>query len=306
MPEIDVPLILARWLHFASLMIVFGASLFHLCALPTRLRDVSLRAPAATHRIVGAAGYLALGSGLGWAARSLVVMAGGLSSLFDWDTLAGFFIGTSFGPIWLVRIALLVLILLAAAMPMDKAGKVRHALLACLAGGALSSQAWLGHAAMASGARLALELASYITHVLAAGAWIGGLVPLAELLAGRGLGRDGSGISGYRAILLRFSNLGMNLVLLILATGLANGAFRLRSAHDLLAADYGYAILAKGLLFSLMLIVAAVNRWRLMPRIEGETEPALDDLRRNILVELALAVLVLGVAAILGTLPPRA
>jgi putative copper resistance protein D len=57
-----------------------------------------------------------------------------------------------------------------------------------------------------------------------------------------------------------------------------------------------------------MLIAAAVNRWRLVPRLkcEGKEDAALLALRRNILIEQGLAILVLGLAAILGTLAPRA
>jgi putative copper resistance protein D len=77
---------------------------------------------------------------------------------------------------------------------------------------------------------------------------------------------------------------------------------------DLFATPYGFVILAKALLFGLMLIAAAVNRWRLVPRLEcgGKEETALLALRGNIQIEQGLAILVLGLAAILGTLAPRA
>jgi putative copper resistance protein D len=306
--EIDVPLILVRWLHFVSLMIVFGASLFHFYAVPHALQGASLRDFAATDRTVKLASYVALLSGLAWVARSLVAMAGGPGGLLDRGIIEGFFLETSFGPVWVIRIALLLAAcVLAGTIPSGRAAKARRGLLAGLAGATLVSQASIGHAAMATGTELVAQLASYTAHVLAAGAWIGGLLPLGRLLAG---GRaspsgDGSGLDGCHAVLLRFSNFGIMLVFLILASGVANSAFRLRFAHDLVATAYGWTILAKALLFALMLIAAAINRWRLMPRLDEHAREAMDAIRRNILFEQMLAALVLGAAALLGTLPPQ-
>jgi putative copper resistance protein D len=121
---------------------------------------------------------------------------------------------------------------------------------------------------MRTGSELVIELLSYMTHVLAAGAWIGGLLPLASLLASRGSRPGDAHASECREALLRFSNVGILLVSLILLSGLANSVFRLKFLSDLFATPYGFVILAKALLFGLMLIAAAVNRWRLVPRLE--------------------------------------
>jgi copper resistance protein D len=146
-----------------------------------------------------------------------------------------------------------------------------------------------------------------MAHVLAAGAWIGGLLPLAGLLASRGSGPGDAQASECREALRSFSNLGILLVSLILLSGIANSAFRLKFLSDLFSTPYGFVILTKASLFGLMLIAAAVNRWRLVPRLEsgGNEEAMLLALRRNILIEQGLAILVLGLAAILGTLAPR-
>jgi putative copper resistance protein D len=133
-------------------------------------------------------------------------------------------------------------------------------------------------------------------------------VPLGLWLTARRRAGDGSPalLDADHAVLLRFSNVATLLVSLILASGIANGAFRLGSARDLFAGLYGWTILAKGLLFALMLIAAAVNRWRLMPRIEGRGPEAVASISRNILLEEAIAALALAAAALLGTLPPQA
>jgi copper resistance protein D len=307
--EIDTALIVARWLHFLSLMVVFGASLFPFYAVPARFRASRPAWLVGRERVVRIATFLALASALAWVGRSLVTMVGGIEGAFDRDTLGGFFFETGFGPIWLVRLVLLLLMaLLAAAAPRGRGWRLRAALLAILGAAALASQAWIGHAAMASGTELWAELACYMLHVLAAGAWIGGLVPLGLWLAARRRTGDSAPalLDADHAVLLRFSNMATLLVSLILASGIANSAFRLGAARDLFAGLYGWTILAKGFLFALMLIAAAFNRWRLMPRIEARGTEAVAAISRNILLEEALAALVLAAAAMLGTLPPQA
>ena len=217
--------------------------------------------------------------------------------------LAAFFFETSFGPIWLLRLAMLFALVFVIA----RAPRARASLCAVLSGAALASQAWLGHAAMRTGTELVVELSSYMAHVLAAGAWVGGLLPLASLLASRGSRPGDAQPIECRAALRSFSNLGIFAVSLILLSGIANSVFRLKFLSDLFSTPYGFVILAKASLFGLMLIAAAANRWRLVPRLEsgGDEEATLLALRRNILIEEVLGALVLGLAALLGTMAPR-
>lgn len=301
--EIDVPLVVARWVHFLCLMIVFGASLFWFYAPRGRAKSGSLRAAAWTQRVIALAAYLALLSAVAWVASSLATMVGGFGAILDRDALEAFFLDTSFGPIWLLRFA----ILLALVFVIASAPRAPTSLCAFLSGAALASQAWLGHAAMRTGTELVVELSSYMAHVLAAGAWIGGLLPLARLLASRGSKPGEAPLSDCRAALRSFSNVGIFAVALIFLSGIANSVFRLKFLSDLFSTPYGFVILAKALLFFLMLIAAAANRWRLMPRLEnaGEEEAAMLALRRNILLEQGLGVFVLGLAALLGTMAPR-
>jgi putative copper resistance protein D len=303
--QIDVPLVLARWLHFASLMIVFGASLFPLYALPPSLGAEATPALAKADRYVRLASYLALASALAWVARSLTTMTGDPASLSDRDTLVAFFTQTSFGPVWLLRLALLIVLAVVVGQASAKRNSAGRSLAqACLAGASLASQAWLGHATMATGAELVSELVAYMTHVVAAGAWIGGLVPLGYVLAhARRLPREDCARACH-AILVRYSSIAMIAVALVIASGFANSIFRLQSANDLVATAYGITILGKALLLAFALAAASLNRWWLMPRIERGSTGAVDALRRNIMIEQVLLTLVVGAASVLGTLPP--
>jgi copper resistance protein D len=301
--EIDVPLLVARWAHFLSLMMVCGASLFPLYALRARPKGESLRAFTATQRLIALAACLALVSAVAWVASSLATMVGGFGDILDGDALAAFFFETSFGPIWLLRLAMLVALVFVAA----RAPRRRTSLCAFLSCAVLASQAWLGHAAMRTGTELLVELSSYMAHVLAAGAWIGGLFGLASLLASQGSRPGDAQPSECREALRSFSNVGLFAVSLIFVSGIANSVFRLKFLSDLFSTPYGFVILAKASLFGLMLITAAVNRWRLVPRLESgaREEAPLLALRRNILIEQGLGVVVLGLAALLGSMAPR-
>jgi putative copper resistance protein D len=300
----DAPIIISRWLHFLSLAIVFGASLFWLYAVPFKLPE-SLLFKSRTERIVRLSGWVALLSGLGWLVSSITLMGGSVSSLLDGETLSGFFLETSFGPVWIARLVLLATLAVSTlALPGGHRMIAKRWLVVLIAAAAFVSQAWLGHAAIAKGNLLSIELASYMAHVLAVGAWIGGLVPLALFSIDKRPGEP-STAKLFALLLTRFSHLGIALVLVILISGIANSVFRLRSLPDLLTLDYGRAILGKILLFLLMLGLAVVNRWRLLPAIESRPEAAVRALRRCIVSELILGALALLLAAILGILPPR-
>ena len=233
-------------------------------------------------------------------------MSGSYSELYDRETLSGFFFETSFGPVWAARLLLLALLAsLSSLLPRGRHATARHSLIALIGATVFASQASLGHTAMAKGNVLGVELVSYIAHVLAVGAWIGGLVPLFLLSSSPDGEAEASQSRTYAQILMRFSHLGMRLVLVILVSGVANTIFRVRSLQDLLTLDYGHTILAKIALFLLMLGFAAVNRWRLLPAIERQSLSVIRALRRNITIEQGLGALVLPLAAILGILPPR-
>jgi putative copper resistance protein D len=113
------------------------------------------------------------------------------------------------------------------------------------------------------------------------------------------------------AALERFSGIGTIIVAAIVATGSINllaivGTDKLAATF---ATTYGRLLLIKLALFGAMLGLAGVNRWRLVPAIRatlvgGEQSGAVRRLRRTILAESILGLLVLAVVAILGTLSP--
>src|SRR5206468_8223473 len=97
-------------------------------------------------------------------------------------------------------------------------------------------------------------------HLVAVGAWIGGL---AWLLAGlRGRGHD-----EQVAAVVSFSRLAVVAVAVVAVTGLARAIDELGSPQRLLSTGFGRTLLAKAALVAILLAVAASNRYRNVPAL---------------------------------------
>ena len=146
-------------------------------------------------------------------------------------------------------------------------------------------------------------------HLLAAGAWLGGLVPLGFILLdyARGVGERTVDVE---RILLRFSSMGYVAVATLIVSGLVNSWFLVGSVSNLLKTPYGQILLGKLTLFTAMLALAAANRFWLVPRMieirDDSGAPAvwLGRLRHHVVGEQFLGLLVLLAVSILGTMRP--
>jgi copper transport protein len=152
-----------------------------------------------------------------------------------------------------------------------------------------------GHAAGPSPLR-SVNLSVQWLHLLAVGAWIGGL---AWLLAGlRGKERP-----EQLASAARFSKLAAPLVGLVAVTGLSRALHLAGGWQGLLDSGYGRFLDLKVALFLGLVALGAMNRYRVLPALAGGAR-RLDALRRNVRGEVVLAVCILAVAAVLSQLPP--
>ena len=286
-------LVLARWLHFGAVMILFGSSLF-------RLYSVAPATP--TTRLLDIATPIACASALAWVGGSIILVTDDIASLYDPAILSAYFLDTQFGRVWLICLAILVLItaLVFAPGPTIQKSNVRSAALLVASGALLISQAWLGHAAARSPIGAWPPIFAYATHVIAAGAWLGGLPALAELMEAP------IEPGAVEATLRRFSTLGIISVALILVSGFANAVFRISSITDAVKIAYGQTIAIKIALFILLIGLAAQNRFYAMPRLRKQigAPPALAILKRNVVIEQALGAAILLAAATLGLFAP--
>ena len=276
---------LARFLHIAAMVLLFGASLFPWYAG----REQPLAARTLRLLFIAAAG-LGLITALAWFALVTAQMTGAERDLLPGSAWTVVLTQTTFGSLWAFRIAILLSALaLGFWMP-----PVRRLWPLLLAAAALASLAGTGHAA----SLLLLLRAVDAVHALAAGAWVGGLVPLVLVLIRRE--------TDPAPVLERFSAMGMIAVAVLVASGLVNAWLHVDSPWHLAGTTYGALLLAKLVLLALMLACAAANRFLLMPRLRSSRTATGGALLLSVGAELVLGAAVLALAAMLGmTEPPH-
>jgi putative copper resistance protein D len=98
-----------------------------------------------------------------------------------------------------------------------------------------------------------------------------------------------------------FSALAVWLVPVLFLAGLILGAVLLGTPANL-ATTYGQLLMAKVAAFAVLMVLAALNKWRLGPALAAGTPGAGIAFRRSVLAEIALVTAVLGVTAVLTTL----
>ncbi|KAG1534184.1 hypothetical protein G6F50_015626 [Rhizopus delemar] len=140
----------------------------------------------------------------------------------DRASLGWYLLKTSAGRAAMARGALLVALMFVLGWQRRRGkGETAFPLGAMLAGGALASLAWNGHAAAGEGLAGAVRLAAGIVHLLAAGGWIAAVLMFLAMLL-RGKETNGSGrLRSTHDFLHGFSTLGTIFVgaLIVAPTG---------------------------------------------------------------------------------------
>lgn len=295
-------LIASRFVHYAALMLLFGAALFPLYAF----RD-SERTPfiALLNERLGMplllAAVIALLSAVSWLCFTSANMSGSLAGATDVGIIQSVIRETEFGQVWIWRLALAVVLvfLLVPKRSNETLSLARIGASTLL----LTSIAGTGHAGADTGAWGTFHVANDSLHLLTSAAWLGGLVPLAIVIGRRRL----LDVPATVEILRRFSRMAILAVAALVGSGLVNSWFQVESVGLLFGTPYGRWLTLKVVLFLAMLSLAYVNRNRLVPALAlSPAEPGayLNRLRRNVLSEQALGLLVLLIVALIGTLQP--
>jgi len=300
-------LIVSRLLQFAAVILVFGCGAFRLYGLggdtATTFAGVLTIFDAWFWRVTIAGAIVVLLSALSLMLATTANMAGSGAAALDPDTISKVMLGTSFGRVW--RWHLFFAFLLIGACPVPRVSWRMPAILV-LSLLLLLSLGWVGHAVEGQGPGRLIHPINQMVHLLGAGLWLGGLVPLAWLL---GRARSPSGeawILAARDVVPRFSQMGYAAVALLAATGLLNTLLLVGSPGALVGTPYGRLLALKILLFLAMVAVALFNRFRLLPRLRLETQvsAATAALARSVLCEQGLGLAILAVVSVLGTWPP--
>ena len=240
------PLILVRGIHFAATLLVAGTIVFiSMMAEPA----MSKGWVATLHRQLTLLVWLALAVAVLSGAVWLVLLASDIlgTSFADICLHGGagpVLTDTRFGLVWCIRLALALLLALLLPWPATRWLQVT------VAAAFLALPALVGHAGATPGLAGDLHLISDMLHLLAAGAWLGGLPALAFLLW-RAPGGPGRGRGAFMVrVVDRFSRLGVFSVGILLTSGLVNSWSLLNGPRDLIASDYGRLVALKIVLFN--------------------------------------------------------
>jgi len=108
-----------------------------------------------------------------------------------------------------------------------------------------------------------------------------------------------------------FSHVGVVVVALLVTSGISNALFALGISDPaaLYRTEYGQILLIKLALLTGMVVLAAANRYWLAAALEqslsaGNTTGAMRSLRRSVITEISIGVIVLGFAAHLASTEP--
>lgn len=299
-----------RWAHLAAGLSLVGIFMFFLLA--GRSNRPTARAWEA--RIVAAARWLVvllLLSGVAALGLQAALVTGRPAAALDPRAWGELLASTQFGAVWLFRHGLLLLLaalILLAERERSAADwaalRVEAWLLGATGAGAM---AWAGHAAAVEPAGLTAALVDAL-HLVAAGAWLGALLPLALLL--RAASRESGADARPFAVLAvhRFSALALVAMISLGATGIWNTWNQVGGLPALVGTRYGRLLLLKIGLLLPILVLAAINRKRLLPALSGDGptvgRPAMRRLAQLVVLECALGLLILAVVSALSVTPP--
>lgn len=299
----DAPLALCRFLQTGAAILPWGAGAYLALLVPQPLAGVIGR------RLGGAllaSAMLAFVASLAMLPLRTAMIAGGWTDALDPVMLRAVMLETDVGRAWLWQTLAAGLLLLAAwwnrrtaAQHPEKPASL--GLTAFAAALLLCTLTISGHAAMHDGALRALHRLNDALHMLAAGAWVGALLPVLMILPR--LSRGDETVAAGLA-LMRFSTAGHVAVALTLVSGLINVALVVGTLPTDWSAPYQMLLCLKIALVAVMVGLALANRYLLVPRL-GRHRGMARALGLGTLAELVLAAGVLGLVAWFGMLAPN-
>lgn len=279
-----------RFLHFAALMLILGSALFSVWLAPRNLRRLL------THRF-HALQHLCL-----WLnAVSTVLLFGVQGGIMGngwqdvwrpeiWLALTS----TQFGSVWTLQILMALLTLIVALL--QPQNQQRLLLLVAIQ---FLLAAGVGHAATREGVVGVLQRGNHLLHLLCAAVWLGGLLPVLFCMQ---LAR-GRWHAAAIATMMRFSRYGHFAVAGVVLTGIINTLMVQGNVLPWNSA-WGRMLLLKCALVALMVVIALVNRYVLVPRLSLKNDTARQQFIRMTWVEVGLGALVLAAVSVFATWEP--
>ncbi|MFT4272230.1 MAG: copper homeostasis membrane protein CopD [Pantoea sp.] len=282
-----------RAIHFLSVLLLTGSAFYTALLAPARFRPVlafrlrGILALSALVSLLAAVLMLATQTGL---------MSGDWRNVSDAETWLAV-LSTRFGVVWLWEI----LFALASVLALLLRGRLCQQLLLLTGLLQLIALAGVGHAAMRDGWLGGLQQANHALHLISAAFWSGGLLPLLLLM------RDARNIAhrtdAIRSM-MRFSRYGHLAVALALLTGMFNSLLIAGDPLQWQPTWWSTLLIVKVLLVMLMVTIAVINRYWLVPRFRLAGSDAATLFIRLTQLELLLAIAVIGLVSVLATLAP--
>ena len=293
-----LPLAAARCAAVTGLLSVFGVLTFRVVVAPPALAHAPASVAADTTRRLMRITQLSLAAAvLGLAVWLLVQSATMSDAGLLTDVLAAVptvLAKTAFGHV----VALQLLALLATGLALGRRDRVpRQRAAFAAATVAVCLEAGHSHAAsMYQGPSVLLWCDA--VHLIASGAWLGGLAPLLMVIL--------TAPAKTAAAAARwFSPMGKACVAALAATALVQSWVLVSSIPGLVGTAYGWMIIAKLALFAVLIGFALANRYRFAPALLGaEPAHARRVLVRSIVLQTGAALAVLFAAEVLSGLPP--
>ena len=300
--------IVARWVTFVATLLVTGACAVGLALAPRLSGDTETR-----HAITRDAARLGIGAILALIPASFLRLADQVMALrspgdpvmHGVDVLLT---STTWGTGFLWQSAATLVAGLGLGLAARNSRATQWWLVATLGAlGLCATPALQGHA-IGSEERTALAVAADIAHVFGASLWLGALGVIAWLSVTM---PNADGVfdrvtaaradARLRALVPLVPPLALPGAALLIASGVVTTIMHLQDVSDLWLVDWGRYVLAKTLLVCVIVALGALNWRRLGPRLA--TQPDVSAMRKSLVTELVLALLVLIITAVLVVTP---
>lgn len=285
---------LCRFAHDAAALLLWGAAAYIVALLPPRLQgDIEQR----LHAFRVGATLIAVATTLAMLPLEAAAIGEGWPDAADAATLQAVLTQTGFGHGWQAQAWAALLLVASLAAPRGWRWPATAAASALV----VASLALTGHAAMREGWAGLAQRSNDAVHVLAAGAWIGALIPLRPVV--RALDGPVSSRRDAGRALRRFSNAGHAAVALVIATGAANVALILGRWPTDWRSPYQALLAAKIAVVMAMTGLAVLNRYVVVPRMR-RSRPWADAFGLAVMVEIGLGAAAVACVSIFGLWDP--
>lgn len=285
-----------RGAHVAALISLFGTLVFLVLVVRTAMTEAPDAAPHLRRHLLLLArcsAVFALATAIGWMIVETIIISGADDLAMTWHALPVVALRTQFGQFLVSRCVLLLFVL-----PMLLSWRAGTVIATVLAGMALAMQPLLGHAGAIGGSVGTTLIASETMHLLAAGAWLGALLPLFITI---GTVPHTAAATACRG----FTPVGLSATLVLAGTAVVQVTELMGGMPGLFGTGYGHVALVKLALFVVLLTLAALNRLALTERLAGSTpDVARQVMRASVAIETMLGLAVVITAGFLATHAP--